>query len=63
MPFGSCVCEPHIIQSYRLPLSDTFLVVFVVDKDNKVVHTEVSSDILEEPNYDNVLAKVDELLG
>jgi len=38
-------------------------VVFVVDKDNKVVHTEVSSDILEEPNYDNVLAKVDELLG
>lgn len=38
-------------------------VVFVVDKDNKVVHTEVSGDILEEPNYDNVLAKVDELLA
>ena len=38
-------------------------VVFVVDKDNKIVHTEVSGDILEEPNYDNVLAKVDALLG
>tara|TARA_R110002050_G_scaffold204327_1_gene339578 strand:- start:65394 stop:65906 length:513 start_codon:yes stop_codon:yes gene_type:complete len=38
-------------------------VVFVVDKNNKVVHTEVSGDILEEPNYANVLAKVDELLG
>jgi len=38
-------------------------VVFVLDKNNKVVHTEVSNDILEEPNYDNVLAKVDELIG
>lgn len=38
-------------------------VVFVLDKDNKVVHTEMSGDILEEPNYDNVLAKVDELIG
>jgi thiol peroxidase len=38
-------------------------VVFVLNKDNKVVHTEVSNDILEEPNYDNVLAKVDELIG
>ena len=38
-------------------------VVFVLDKDNNVVHTEISNDILEEPNYDNVLAKVDELIG
>ena len=38
-------------------------VVFVIDKDNTVVHSEVSGDILEEPNYDNVLAKVDELLA
>lgn len=38
-------------------------VVFVLDSENKVFHTEVSSDILEEPNYDIILAKVDELLG
>ena len=38
-------------------------VVFVVDKNNNVVHTEMSNDILEEPNYSNVLAKVDELIG
>jgi thiol peroxidase len=38
-------------------------VVFVVNKDNVVVHTEVSGDILEEPSYDTVLAKIDELLA
>lgn len=37
-------------------------VVFVLNKDNVVVHTEVSSDILEEPDYDTILAKVDVLL-
>jgi thiol peroxidase len=37
-------------------------VVFVVDKDNMVVHTEVSNDILEEPNYEEILTKVDELI-
>lgn len=38
-------------------------VVFVIDKNNTVVHTEMSGDILEEPNYENVLKKVDELLA
>jgi len=37
-------------------------VVFVLDKNNNVVHTEMSNDILEEPDYANVLAKVDELI-
>lgn len=38
-------------------------VVFVVDENNKIVLTEVAEDILKEPNYAAVLAKVDELLG
>jgi thiol peroxidase len=38
-------------------------VVFVLDEKNKIVHTEVSNDILEEPNYEKVLAKVDELIA
>lgn len=38
-------------------------VVFVLDQDNKVIHTEMSNDILEEPDYEAVLAKVDGLLG
>lgn len=38
-------------------------VVFVLDANNQVVHTEMASDILEEPNYDVILAKVDELLA
>ncbi|MFT4753083.1 MAG: thiol peroxidase [Salibacteraceae bacterium] len=38
-------------------------VVFVLDKENKVVLTEVSNDILEEPNYEVILNKVDEMLG
>ena len=37
-------------------------VVFVVDRDNNVVHTEMAPDILEEPNYDVILAKIDELI-
>lgn len=37
--------------------------VFVLDQNNKVVLTEVTSDILEEPDYDKVIAKVDELLA
>ncbi len=37
-------------------------VVFVIDENNMVVHTEMSSDILEEPDYDAILAKVDLLL-
>lgn len=37
-------------------------VVFVVDKDNTVVHTEISNDILEEPDYQQILSKVDELI-
>ncbi|MGB0805070.1 MAG: thiol peroxidase [Salibacteraceae bacterium] len=38
-------------------------VVFVLDKNNQVVHTEMSDDILEEPNYEVILAEVDKLLS
>jgi len=38
-------------------------VVFILNQDNKVMHTEMSADILEEPNYEVILAKVDELLA
>lgn len=38
-------------------------VVFVVDENNKIVMTEAAEDILKEPNYEAILAKVDELLA
>jgi thiol peroxidase len=38
-------------------------VVFVLDGDNKIALTEFAEDILKEPNYEAILAKVDELLA
>ncbi len=36
--------------------------VFVVDQNNAIRHTELVGEIADEPNYDSILAKVDELL-
>ncbi len=37
--------------------------VFVVDKDNKIRHTQLTNDVTEEPDYDRALKVVDELRG
>ncbi len=36
-------------------------VVFVLDKDNNIKHTELVSEVTEEPNYDEILRAVDNL--
>jgi thiol peroxidase len=36
--------------------------VFVIDRENKIKYVELTNDITEEPNYDQVMAAVDSLL-
>ncbi len=36
--------------------------VFIIDKENKIRYVELTKDIIEEPNYDNVINALDALL-